>query len=329
MEKNKDFTAPLIIGVLFAMAGLVALIGLMTFAVPCDRILDNGMPARCDSLGYMQRGLAVVGIALGVLMIIFRRFAAWLTAFIIMAFLLGIVFMLSADVLSDTCNVRTHEVEVLDAANPYAPAWPERENRQIHRNILETVDIHVVWTNFNCNEGLFTHFATIIGILFTVISAAYAFFIKKTTLSLKISLRSIGSVYIGLGAFAIIALFTFAPPCFGAAGASLMPTTMRCFDVAMHVNSIAAVVIIGGVLMVLFSRSILFRKGLAASICLFSALVTVMPFFTETCFSPTMICNEGPFAIFITVMGAIILAVSLIHLFLLNKAREDEDYEEA
>lgn len=111
MKTNHSNNATLatIFGILFILAGAVTLIGLMTFANSCDRLLMPAeIPARCDSLNFMQRSLAVVVMAIGALMIGFRRVCAGLKGLQITAFLLGILLIISAVVLTDTCNSRAH-----------------------------------------------------------------------------------------------------------------------------------------------------------------------------------------------------------------------------
>lgn len=103
-----------------------------------------------------------------------------------------------------------------------------------------------------------------------------------------------------------------------------MPMFMRCFDVAMHVNGIAIITALSGLLMILFSRARDFCRGLNTAIGLLGLLAIAIPIMTETCASPDMICNTRPFAPFMMVMGVLILLASLVNMFLLNKKDEDE-----
>ncbi|MCL2191076.1 MAG: DUF4418 family protein [Treponema sp.] len=322
MKTSNNAAIPLVVGVLFIALGLLTFIGLMTFAIPCTRILA-GTVARCYSLGLIQRGFAVVVIALGALVVAFRRSCEWVKALTVMVFLLGILLSFNAAVVTDTCNIRAHNLAISEA--------PYQANMRVHHGLLETDEnIYVVWTNFDCNEGPFVPFVASMGIILAIISAIYAFFANAAALPVKPSPRNMGIGFIAMGAFILIGLFTFVPPCFEPAPASLnyKPMLMRCFDVAAHIYGIAAIIVFAGGLMILFGRSKIFHKGLSTSLGLLGALAIVITFLTNTCVEQDMICNVRPFKPFIQLTGALTLIMSLVNAFVLNRKEEEEDDEQ-
>jgi len=319
MEGNNSKVS-LIVGILFVVLGFIMLIGLMSFAMPCHRLLDNGMPARCDSLGFMQRGLALVVMAIGIFMVMFRRFGYWLKGLGLAAFLMGVFIIISA-VLTDTCNVRAHTLAIGET--------PQQENFQLHQveitDFYPEQNIYIVWTNFRCNTGSFTPFVIFMGIFILLLGAVYAFFINTAPLPLKICFKNMGILFIVLGVFTMVALVTFVPPCLDFAGMTLMPMFMRCYDVAVVIHGISAITVVAGILMILFSPLRDFHKGFNIVVILLGVLAFVIPFITETCANPAMICNERPFGIFISVMGGLIFLAAVGNAIYLGKKKEDED----
>ena len=325
MQTNKNSTpvaAAIVMGSILVALGALILIGLFTFAIPCTRLLDNGMVTRCFSLALMQRGVAIVVIAIGILMIVFAKSGDWIKGLAFVALLLGIVFILGSVVVTDTCNVRAHTLAIGET--------PAGDNRQVHQNRLDTDEnIYVAWTNFDCNVGLFLPFVAWMGVAIVMWAAIFAFFVNKAQLVVKIKLPGMGIAFVALGALTMIGLGTFAQPCLDFAGTTLMPMFMRCYDVAMFIHGIAAITIIAGVLMIIYGGSKCFQMGLNVSIALLGVLAVVIPFITEACASPTMICNTGPFTAFMVVMGALILAAALVNLFILVRKGSDDDEAEA
>ncbi|MCL2404711.1 MAG: DUF4418 family protein [Defluviitaleaceae bacterium] len=305
--KNNSL-ASTVVGCIFVALGLVVLIGLFTFAVPCTRLLDSGVATRCFSNALVARGFAVIVMVLGVLIIVFRNSEQWLKGLSIIVFFIGLVLVVGA-VATDMCNVRTHTLSVGET--------PTQDNRHMHRGVLETDEnVYVVWTNFDCNTGPFVPFVAYMGAVISVVSALFAFFVNTTVLSVKPSFKTIGSGFVALGALTILGLATFAAPCHDLAGATLLPMFMRCYDVAIHVRGMAAVAVVAGVLMILYSGAVAFHKGLNVSVMLLSVLMIITPLITETCGALTMVCNTGLLTPFVTVMGILMLVASaIIHLY--------------
>lgn len=117
---KKFLAAPIVAGLLFVLVGFVTLIGLMTFAGGCGTTAFNAnagryVSGRCDSVAFMQRGIAVMIAILGILMIAFNSFGEWVKGFNLFAFMLGIVLVFSSTVISSNYNFRGHRLEVYEA----------------------------------------------------------------------------------------------------------------------------------------------------------------------------------------------------------------------
>lgn len=319
--KTNNFM-PIIFGALFVILGILLFAGLITFAVPCTRLLDNGMVTRCHSLAVMQQGLGIVIALCGAFLIIFRKNVQWCKALAIVLFLLGIMLVISAVGVTDTCNVRAHTLQ---------SEQPAQENVQIHRDFLvEGENFYVVWTNFDCNEGMFTPFVMWMGIALIGLVALFVMVSKFEKLEIKPAAKNGGIAFIIAGILTLIGLRTFAQPCLDFAGTNLMPMFMRCYDVAVHVQGAAIIAIIAGVLMILYSSSKAFGVALSAAVGILGVYSLVLPFLTETCGNLTMVCNTGPFTAFINVMGGILAVIAILScIILLKKSSEDDDEEDA
>lgn len=94
----------------YIFAILIAVIGLLLFFTPfgiaqvCDKVMDNGKPMKCYWMGETIRMLGVAIVLIGVLMLIFARFAQGLA---ISSIVMGVCSICLAWFVVGTCSSPT------------------------------------------------------------------------------------------------------------------------------------------------------------------------------------------------------------------------------
>ena len=142
-----------------------------------------------------------------------------------------------------------------------------------------------------------------------------AFFISQDKLTRKHNVA--GSLIAALGAITVICSLGVFYPCTEMMRMNDRP--MRCYWTMKILLGLAGAISVSGVLMMLFSKSREFIKGLNIAVVMFGCLYLLAPTkLTEGFCSTVMPCIERyrPFAL---IMGGLIFALSVINLLLLLK----------
>ncbi|MDR0442337.1 MAG: DUF4418 family protein [Treponema sp.] len=132
----------------------------------------------------------------------------------------------------------------------------------------------------------------------------------------------LAALFILLGIFTIIGSLTAFYPCVPMMKMNNRP--MPCYWTMRTLLGFAGIIGISGALMLMFNRSKEIFSGLSMAFVVMCTLFILIPTkLNGICLSSTMICAQR-FNPFVTVMGGMMLTMSVFNMFLLRKRSDDE-----